>query len=101
MPLASLATGRMFIWALRVRPERSSLPGTVITRFLAPSICTSAPATPDPLTRLSMIVRACCIWSLDGSEPSRVRAVRVILVPPCRSMPSLGVFDPGVKNTNP
>ena len=30
-------------------------------QVLAPSIWTSAPATPDPLTRLSMIVRACCI----------------------------------------
>ena len=91
----------MFIWALRVRPVRSSLPGTVITRFLVPSIWISAPVTPEPLTRLSMIVLACCIWSRVGSEPSRVRAVSVILVPPCRSMPNFGVLEPGVRNTNP
>lgn len=101
LPLESVTTGRMFICALRVSELRSSFPGTVMTSCRAPSIWISAPATPDPLTRLSMMERACAIWALVGSDPSVVRAVSVMRVPPCRSMPSLGVLEPGVKNTSP
>ena len=98
-PLAS--SGRMFRRAGRVNSPRSVFwPGTVMTSWLLPWICTCAPATPDPLTRVSMIERAWFIASPDGAEPSCVRAVMVMLVPPCRSMPSLGDFEPGVNNTS-
>ena len=67
-----------------------SSPGTVIV-MLVPSSTTSAPLTPSPFTRCSMIVCACRSCSRGGSPPDSVRAVSVTRVPPCRSMPSLGV----------
>src|ERR1700724_1553663 len=73
----------------RLRAALLSLPGTVMTR-LAPSMTTSEPDTPRPLTRALMI---CCAWlsaSRVGREPSGVRAVNVTLVPPRRAMPSFG-----------
>ncbi len=96
-----LTTGLMFSWALRVRSSRLfSWPGTVMTSWSAPSTCTCAPATPEPLTRRSMMSLAWFIASRDGVDPSAVRALSVILVPPWRSMPSFGVLEPGVKNTS-
>ena len=61
-PAAGIAwiTGRMYsraVWP-RLRASLPSLPGTVITR-LSPSITTSDPETPRPLTRELMI---CCAW---------------------------------------
>ena len=53
-------TGRMYsraVWP-RLRASLPSVPGTVITR-LSPSITTSDPDTPRPLTRALMI---CCAW---------------------------------------
>ncbi len=90
----------MFSRAGAVRPVSSSLPGTVTIRWLEPSIVTCAPTTPEPLTRLVMICWACFIDDEDGALPSSVSAVSVIWVPPCRSIPSFGEFDPSVKNTN-
>lgn len=82
----------------RLRASLPSLPGTVMTR-LSPSTTTSDPDTPSPLTRALMICCACASASRLGAEPSGVRAVSVTLVPPCRSMPSLGaVFVPGEKH---
>jgi len=76
------------------------LPGTVITRFW-PLMITSEPATPMPLTRFSMMVRASFRLSADGDAPSGVRAVSVTRVPPCNSIPSLGVGERlPVKNTS-
>ena len=77
-----------------------SWPGTVIVR-LVPSSTTSAPLTPSPLTRSSMICWACSSCSRGGSAPVSVRATSVTRVPPCRSMPSLGAARPSpVKNTS-
>ena len=95
-------TGRMYsraVWP-RLRASLLSLPGTVMTR-LEPSMMTSDPDTPRPFTRALMI---CCAWlraSRVGAEPSGVRAVSVTRVPPCRSMPSLGLacLSP-VRNTS-
>src|SRR6185437_7617801 len=68
---------------------------------LTPSSTTSAPLTPIPLTRCSMICRAWSRDSREGGRPSTVRAVRVTRVPPCRSMPSLGLGrPPPVRNTS-
>ncbi|AMC51612.1 Uncharacterised protein [Mycobacterium tuberculosis] len=84
----------------RLRASLPSLPGTVMTR-LSPSTTTSDPDTPSPLTRALMICCACASASRLGAEPSGVRAVSVTLVPPCRSMPSLGaVCLSPVKNTS-
>ena len=95
-------TGRMYnraVWP-RLRASLPSLPGTVITR-LSPSMTTSDPDTPSPSTRELMICCACCSASRVGADPSGVRAVRVTRVPPCRSMPSLGLacLSP-VRNTS-
>ena len=76
-----------------------SSPGTVIV-MLVPSRTTSAPLTPRPFTRCSMIDCACRSCSRGGSPPDSVRAVSVTRVPPCRSMPSLGVALSPVKNTS-
>ena len=77
-----------------------SWPGTVIVR-LVPSSTTSAPLTPSPLTRSSMICWACTSCSRGGSAPVSVRATSVTRVPPCRSMPSLGAARPSpVRNTS-
>ncbi len=48
-----------------------------------------------------MMSRAWLIEDLDGSDPSAVCACSVTRVPPCRSIPSFGVLEPGVKNTSP
>ncbi len=58
--------------------------------ILLPCWVTSDSATPEPLTRSSMIARASFIDCSLGS-PS---ATRVIRVPPCRSRPSSGFQDP-------
>ena len=85
-------TGRMYSRAVcpRLRASLLSLPGTVITR-LSPSMTTSEPDTPSPLTRSLMICWAWFSASRVGADPSGVRAVSVTRVPPCRSMPSLGL----------
>ena len=82
-------TNNRAVWP-RLRASLPSLPGTVMTR-LSPSITTSDPETPRPLTRELMICRAWSSASRVGFEPSGVRAVRVTRVPPCRSIPSLGL----------
>ncbi|SHV98531.1 Uncharacterised protein [Mycobacteroides abscessus subsp. abscessus] len=89
----------MAVWP-RFRASLPSFPGTVMTR-LSPSMMTSDPETPRPLTRALMICCACVNASLVGLEPSGVRAVRVTRVPPCRSIPSLGLgcLSP-VRNTS-
>ncbi len=75
-------------------------PGTVMV-MLSPSRTTSAPLTPRPLTRCSMICWACTSWSRGGEPPSTVRATSVTRVPPCRSMPSFGAGLPSpVKKTS-
>ncbi len=71
---------------LRLAP---SSPDTVITKLL-PSMITSEPETPMPLSRFSMIVRASFRLSALGGAPLGKRAVRVTPLPPCRSIPSLG-----------
>jgi hypothetical protein len=76
------------VWP-RLRASLLSLPGTVMTRLL-PSMITSDPDTPRPLTRSLMICWAWLSASRVGGEPSGVRAVSVTRVPPCKSMPSLG-----------
>ena len=82
-------TSRMRSWAVwpSERAWSPSLPGTVIVR-LSPSSTTSAPVTPRPLTRSSMICCACRSCSRGGTAPVSVRGWRVTRVPPCRSMPS-------------
>src|SRR6476469_4389321 len=95
------STGRMFITALRVRLSRFACPGTVTTSWDDPSIWTCAPTTPEPLTRRSMMSRAWFIDWRDRSPPSTVCACSVTLVPPCRSMPSLGDLEPGSRKTIP
>ncbi len=85
-------TGRMnsrAVWP-RLRASLPSVPGTVMTR-LSPSITTSEPDTPRPLTRALMICSAWFSASRVGLEPSGVRAVSVTRVPPCRSIPSFGL----------
>ena len=87
-------TGRMnsrAVWPNERACEELS-PGTVMTMLL-PSITTSEPDTPRPLTRVSMMPCACWRLSRLGALPSGVRAVSVTRVPPCRSMPSLAVGD--------
>ncbi|OLT13084.1 hypothetical protein BJF78_22815 [Pseudonocardia sp. CNS-139] len=77
-----------------------SCPGTVIV-MLEPSSTTSAPVTPRPLTRSSMICCACTSWSRGGTAPVSVRGWSVTRVPPCRSMPRRGVSWPSpVKKTS-
>ena len=71
----------------KARAWEVSSPGTVITRVL-PSAITLAPVTPMPLTRFSRIVRACANCSWVGSSPCGTKVTRV---PPCRSMPRLGL----------
>src|SRR5581483_8235104 len=95
-------TGRNRSWAVWPRSLAFSplLPGTVMVRLL-PSCTTSAPLTPSPLTRWSMMPRASVSCSLVGGAPVSVRAVSVTRVPPSRSMPSLGCgLRSPVKNTS-
>ena len=94
-------TSRNRSWAVcpSDRAWSPSSPGTVMVMFV-PSRTTSAPLTPSPFTRCSMIVCACRSCSRGGSPPDSVRAVSVTRVPPCRSMPSLGVGLSPVKNTS-
>ncbi len=73
---------------------------TLMTMWESPSVITSGSATPAPLTRFSMIRRACSSWSALGAWQSGVRAIRVIVVPPTRSRPSLG-FSRSLKEPEP
>lgn len=59
--------------------------------FRLPSVTTSASATPNALTRLSMICRASSRFSAVGGLPSTLLvASSVTRVPPMRSRPSRG-----------
>jgi hypothetical protein len=76
-------------------------PGIETTIWSLPSTTTVAWVTPLPLTRSSMIALAWFIADSDGVLPSGARAVKVICLPPTRSMPSFGVcFSPG-QNASP
>ena len=65
-------------------------PGTEITMWLSPSVTTSASATPNALTRFSMISRAGLQVLGARRVPVRVVATSVSVVPPTRSRPSFG-----------
>src|SRR4051794_29056145 len=85
----SHATMRKRSCAWRCTVSTSSwlfLPGISTTIRLLPWVVTLASATPEPLTRWSMMPRASSRFSLLGL-PS---AISVIRVPPCRSSPSSG-----------
>ena len=76
---AGRRTGRNRSWAVcaELSPACSPLsPGTEMTMLLLPSVTTSASATPRPLTRCSMICRACSSRRRSGALPSGVRAVQ-------------------------
>src|SRR5690349_5855086 len=71
--------------------SRSSLlPARDTVMLLFPSVITSASETPRPLTRFSMICRACSRLFAGGGFPFSVLACIVTRVPPIRSRPSLG-----------
>src|SRR3954453_6030576 len=72
-------------------------PGTEMMMFELPWVITSAPATPRPFTRCSMIWRASSRSAWDGALPVGVFAVSVTVVPPRRSSPSSGVRELPVK----
>jgi hypothetical protein len=63
------------------------LPGTDTFRSWLPSVWTSAPELPVPLTRAKMIEMASVISALDGVPPVGVVALMVTWVPLDRSSP--------------
>ena len=78
---------RSWAWRLTVSTRLFDVgPGISTTMYLLPCVVTSASATPDPLTRWSMMPAA----SLRLLEVGLPFAVRVIRVPPLRSRPSSG-----------
>ena len=85
-------TGRMYSRAVcpRLRASLPSWPGTVMTR-LSPSMTTSEPDTPRPVDARADDLLRLVQGLTRRPEPSGVRAVRITRVPPCRSMPSLGL----------
>ena len=72
--------------------SRRLLPGISTTTNSLPCVVTSASATPEPLTRWSMIPAASARFSSLG-EPSETSVIRV---PPCRSSPRVGVHEPAM-----
>lgn len=92
LPSAALSTLRKRSSAGLPTSVRSRFsPGREITMFRLPSVTTSASATPNALTRFSMIWRASSRFSAVGAWPLTVFfASSVSRVPPIRSRPSRG-----------
>jgi len=67
------------------------VPGTETMIVRSPSVTTVASATPNPLTRFSMMSRAVLRLSRVMFCPAPGLATRVSVVPPIRSRPSLGL----------
>jgi len=63
------------------------LPGTDTLRSWLPSVCTTAPELPVPLTRSKMMEMASFISLADGTPPVGVVACMVTWVPLDRSSP--------------
>ena len=69
-------------------------PGMLTTMLRPPRVVTSAPATPLASTRCTMMSRAWSSCSLvTVLEPTRTGS-RTIWVPPSRSSPSFGAYEP-------
>ena len=92
LPSAALSTLRKRSSAALPTSVRSRFsPGREMTMLRLPSVTTSASATPNALTRLSMIWRASSRFSAVGGLPSTLFvASSVTRVPPMRSRPSRG-----------
>lgn len=92
LPEAALSTLRNRSSAASPTSSRFRFsPGREMTMLRLPSVTTSASATPNALTRLSMISRASSRFSAVGGLPSTLLvASSVTRVPPIRSRPSLG-----------
>lgn len=96
-PSAKAMTGRKYSWAVVPTCSRaccSFVPlGMFTMMWSRPCVWTSASDTPSPLTRRSMMPTAVFMFvSLIASGfPGSLLALSVMLVPPARSMPSLGV----------
>ena len=88
---------RSWAWRLTVSTRSRRLsPGISTTMNRLPCTVTSASATPEPLTRWSMILRA----SLSDSALGLPLGVSRMLVPPWRSRPSSG-FQVPARATSP
>ena len=75
-------------------------PGSATTMFSPPWLAISASATPEESTRWRMISIAWLISSVLICDPSSVRGVRMICVPPSRSSARFGAQE-AVENLVP